>query len=449
MSELVFRARRVVLPHGVRPASVHVAGGRIAAVRGYDDPGDGVPVLDAGDAVLMPGLVDTHVHINEPGRTHWEGFETATRAAAAGGVTTLVDMPLNSIPATTSAQGLRAKLDAARGGCGVDVGFWGGVVPGNEAELRPLWEAGVLGFKCFLAPSGVAEFGHVGEAELRAAMPILAELGAPLLVHAELPAPLERAAAAIAGGDPRAYATYLRSRPPQAEVEAIEMMIRLCRELGTRVHIVHLAAAEALPLLRDARAEGLPITVESCPHYLHFAAEEIRDDRLEWKCAPPIRHRANRHRLWEALAAGDVDLVASDHSPCPPSMKAGDWFTAWGGIASLQLGLRVMWTAARARGMGVAQIAEWMCAAPARLARLEGRKGSIAGGHDADLVLWDPESRSTVRPETLHHRHGVTPYAGGVFAGEVLATYVRGVQVYDRGRFPDQPAGRILLRDIE
>ncbi|MBW3656791.1 MAG: allantoinase AllB, partial [Gemmatimonadetes bacterium] len=355
---------------------------------------------------------------------------------------------LNSIPATTSAEGLRAKLEAARGRCAVDVGFWGGVVPGNEAELRPLWEAGVLGFKCFLAPSGVAEFGHAGEAELRVAMPILAELGAPLLVHAELPVALERAAAAMAHADPRAYATYLRSRPPEAEVEAIGMMIRLCRELGTRVHVVHLAAAEALPLLRDARAEGLPITVETCPHYLHFAAEEIRDDGLEWKCAPPIRHRANRDRLWDALAAGDVDLVASDHSPCPPAMKAGDWFVAWGGIASLQLGLRVVWTAARARGMDVERIAEWMCAAPARLAGLDGRKGSIAVGCDADLVVWDPDAEATVRAEALHHRHKVTPYAGGVFAGAVLSTYVRGVQVYDRGRFPDQPAGRILLRDI-
>ncbi len=448
MSEVVFRARRVVLPEGVRPASVNVEGGRIAAVRGFDDAGDGARVVDAGDALLMPGLVDTHVHVDEPGRTEWEGFETATRAAAAGGVTTIADMPLNSIPATTSAEGLRAKLDAARGKCGVDVGFWGGVVPGNQAELRPLWEAGVLGFKCFLAPSGVDEFSHVGEAELRLAMPILAELGAPLLVHAELPAPLERAAAAIAGEDPRTYATYLRSRPPQAEVEAIEMMISLCRELRTRVHVVHLSAAEALPLLRDARAEGLPITVETCPHYLHFAAEEIRDDGLAWKCAPPIRHRANRDRLWDALAAGDVDLVASDHSPCPPWMKAGDWFTAWGGIASLQLGLRVMWTAARARGMGPERIAEWMCAAPARLAGLEGRKGSIAVGCDADLVVWDPDAEATVRPEELQHRHKVTPYAGGVFAGAVLATYVRGVQVYDRGRFPDRAAGRILLRDI-
>ena len=438
----VFRARRVVLPEGVRPASVHVAGGRIVAVRGFEDTG-GAPVVDAGDAVLMPGLVDTHVHVNEPGRTGWEGFETATRAAAAGGVTTLVDMPLNSIPATTSVAGLREKL-AAAGRCRVDVGFWGGVVPGNEAELRPLHAAGVLGFKCFLAPSGVDEFGHVGEADLRRAMPVLAELGAPLLVHAELPAPLERAAASLAGEDPSRYATYLRSRPPEAETEAIGMMIRLCREFGTRVHIVHLAAAEALPMLREARAEGLPITVETCPHYLHFAAEEIRDDALEWKCAPPIRDRGNQALLWNALAAGDLDLVASDHSPCPPAMKAGDWFAAWGGIASLQLGLPVMWTGARARGMGPERLAAWMSAAPARLAGLAA-KGAIEVGRDADLVVWEPDAEVVVSPGTLHHRHKVTPYAGGVFAGAVRTTYVRGVPVYDRGRFPGEPAGRILL----
>jgi allantoinase len=439
----VFRARRVVLPDGVRPASVHVADGRIVAVRGFDHT-DGAPVVDAGDAVLMPGLVDTHVHVNEPGRTHWEGFETATRAAAAGGVTTLVDMPLNSIPATTSVAGLREKVAAAEK-CRVDVGFWGGVVPGNEPELRPLHAAGVLGFKCFLAPSGVDEFGHVGEADLRRAMPVLAELGAPLLVHAEFPAPLEHAASLVSGEDPRLYATYLRSRPPAAETEAIELMIRLCREFGTRVHIVHLAAAEALPMLRQARAEGLPVTVETCPHYLHFAAEEIRDGGLEWKCAPPIRDRGNRALLWEALEAGDLDLVASDHSPCPPALKAGDWFTAWGGIASLQLGLPVMWTAARARGMGPERVAAWMSAAPARLAGLPA-KGAIEAGRDADLVVWEPDAEVAVTPDTLHHRHKVTPYAGGVFAGAVRTTYVRGVPVYDRGRFPGEPAGRILLR---
>lgn len=449
--DLIFRGRRVVLPDGVRAASVSVAGGVIQAIGAYDDAPAGIPVVDAGDALLMPGLVDTHVHINDPGRSHWEGFESATRAAAAGGVTTLIEMPLNSIPATTTADALRRKLDAAAGRIRVDVGFWGGVVPGNAAELRPLWEAGAWGFKCFLVPSGVDEFEGVGEAGLRAAMPILAELGAPLLIHAELPGPLERAAAECAALDPRRYASYLRSRPSAAETEAVALVIRLCREFGTRVHVVHLATADALPLLREARAEGLPITVETCPHYLHFAAEEIADGATAWKCAPPIREAAHRDALWNALAAGEIDLVASDHSPCPPELKrmdTGDFFGAWGGIASLQLGLPVTWTGALRRGLGPERVAEWMSAAPARLAGLA-RKGAIAPGRDADLVVFDPDAELRVDPTELHHRHAVTPYAGGAFSGRVLATYVRGMPVYTRGQAGDALAGHILLRGRE
>ncbi|HEU4455904.1 MAG TPA: allantoinase AllB [Longimicrobium sp.] len=444
-----FRGRRVLVDGAFRPAAVHVQGGAVSRVADHDDVGEGAEIVDVGDALLMPGLVDTHVHVNDPGRTEWEGFETATRAAAAGGVTTLVDMPLNSVPATTSVAGLRAKLEAARGRCRVDVGFWGGVVPGNAAELRPLWEAGVLGFKCFMAPSGVEEFGHVGEAELREAMPILADLGAPLLVHAESPAPLVRAAAECVDLDGRAHASWLRSRPAEAETEAISLLIDLCREYGTRVHVVHLSATEALPLLRDARAEGLPVTVETCPHYLHFCAEEIAAGATAMKCAPPIRGRGNRDRLWDALGAGEIDLVASDHSPCPPEMKAletGDFFAAWGGIASLQLGLPVVWTAARERGMGPERIAAWMSAAPARLAGLDARKGAIAPGRDADFVVWDPDAEIRVDPGALHHRHPLTPYAGAVFSGEVLATYVRGEKVFDRGSFPIDPTGQTLLR---
>lgn len=450
--DLIFRGRRVVFPDGVRAASVSVANGVITAIGAYDEAAYGARVVDAEGALLMPGVVDTHVHVNEPGRTHWEGFASATRAAAAGGVTTIVEMPLNSIPATTSVQAFRAKLAAADGRCRVDVGFWGGVVPGNTAELRPLWEAGAWGFKCFMVPSGVDEFGHVTEADLRQAMPVLAQLGAPLLVHAELPAPLERAAAEVEGLDPRRYLSYLRSRPPAAETEAIELLLQLARELGTRVHVVHLATEQALPMLRRARAEGLPVTVETCPHYLHFAAEEIADGATAWKCAPPIRERATREALWDALRAGDIDLVASDHSPCPPELKRmerGDFFSAWGGIASLQLGLPVMWTEARARGFGAEDVARWMSEAPARLAGLDHRKGAIAIGRDADLVVFDPDAEAPVDPTALHHLHPVTPYAGAVVSGRVRATYVRGAQAYDSGRFPAEPGGRILLHGHE
>ena len=357
-------------------------------------------------------------------------------------------MPLNSIPATTTRAGLEAKREAAEGKLSVDVGFWGGVVPGNTGELRALWEAGVLGFKCFMAPSGVPEFGHVGEAELREAMPVLAELGAPLLVHAEAPGPLERATADVATLDPRRYATYLRSRPGAAEIEAIELLVRLCREYGTRIHVVHLATAQAVPLLRRAKDEGLPVTVETCPHYLHFAAEEIADGATELKCAPPIRRLANREGLWNALRDGVIDLVASDHSPAPPEMKqvgGGDFLRAWGGIPSLQLTLSVVWRGARARGYTAAQVAEWMCAAPARLAGLQGRKGAIAPGADADLVAWDPGAELTVEPHLLHQRHQFSPYAGLRLPGVVLGTWLRGERIHD-GAALSPPSGRTLQR---
>lgn len=440
-------SRRVVTPDGERPASIVIHEGRIDALLPYESPPDGLTMIDAQDACVLPGLVDTHVHVNEPGRTTWEGFETATRAAAAGGVTTLVDMPLNSIPATTTAAALRTKRAAARGKCAVDVGFWGGVVPGNLGELAPLAIAGVLGFKCFLAPSGVDEFGHVGEPYLAEAMAEIARIGLPLLVHAELPRPIDEATERAKGRNPRRYDTWLASRPPAAECEAIRMMIRLCRDTGCRVHIVHLSAAEALGDLREARRVGLPITVETCPHYLALEADQILEGETLAKCAPPIRDRVNRDLLWEALAAGDIDLVVSDHSPSPPSMKridAGDFMSAWGGIASLEVGLAAVWTEARVRKLGPEHLARWMSERPAVLAGLSRRKGSIAANKDADLVVWDADAEWVVEPERLHQRHKLTPYAGRRLRGRVLKTFVRGELAYDAGTGPRSQGGVVL-----
>jgi allantoinase len=382
--------------------------------------------------LILPGLIDTHVHVNDPGRTEWEGFDTATAAAAAGGITTIVDMPLNSIPATINVRALEAKRLAARG-ARVDVEFWGGIVPGNAAELDALADAGIRGFKCFLAPSGVEEFGAVEESDLRLALPILARRGLPLLVHAEWPAALR---AIPPSADPSRYATWLDSRPAVAEVEAIARMVALCREFHARIHIVHLAAAEALPILRAARAEGLPITVETCPHYLTFCSEEIADGATQFKCAPPVRGRANREALWRALEAGDIDFIATDHSPCPPSMKGdGDFLHAWGGVASLELSLAAVWTIASGRGIPIEKVVHWLSGAPARLAGLGNRKGSIAVGKNADIVVWDPDVAAVVDETQLHQRHKRTPYAGRRLRGRVIETYVGGRLVYrDKGQ---------------
>jgi allantoinase len=358
-------------------------------------------------------------------------------------------MPLNSVPATTSVVALGEKLAATAGKLTVDVGFWGGVVPGNAGELAALHAAGVLGFKCFLVPSGVDEFAAVGEADLRAALPILAALDVPLLVHAELPGPIDAAVAALGAAPPNRYATWLASRPRAAEDEAIALLVALARATGARIHVVHLSSSDALPVLRGARDAGLRISVETCPHYLVFAAEEIRDGATDHKCAPPIRERANNERLWEALRDGLIDFVASDHSPCPPAMKEmtnGDFFRAWGGIASLELGLSVMWTAARERGIVLERLAGWMAAAPAALAGLSARKGRIAPGLDADLVVWNPDASFRVDAARLRQRHPITPYAGRELYGVVAATYLRGRAVFDRGIVPGPPHGEVILR---
>ncbi|HKS09091.1 MAG TPA: allantoinase AllB [Pyrinomonadaceae bacterium] len=426
--DLIIRGRTVVSADAIGPASIHVSGEKIVAVRPFDDVLENCEIVEADDdAVVMPGLVDTHVHINSPGRTEWEGFRTATRAAAAGGVTTLIDMPLNSIPPTTTLAGLKTKLDTAKDDCFVDVGFWGGVVPGNTSELAPMFAAGVVGFKCFLVPSGVDEFPHVTEDNLRVAMPELSRIGAMLIVHAELPVPVK----ATEGTD---YEAFLNSRPRSMENEAIELMIRLSREFGTRVHIVHLSSSDALPLLCEAQAAGVKITAETCPHYLHFAAETIPHGATEFKCCPPIRESENREKLWRGLADGTIDMVVSDHSPCPVSMKlreSGDFMTAWGGIASLQLRLPVTWTEAQCRGFSLRDLTNWLCTNTARQVSLTSRKGSIAVGCDADIILWNPNKEFIVDAAHLEHRHKLTPYEGESLSGVVEKTFLRGRKIYD------------------
>ena len=437
---MIIRGRRVLVDGELRAASLEIAGGVIAAVGAWERAGVDV---DAGDDVVMPGLVDTHVHVNEPGRTEWEGFETATRAAAAGGVTTIFDMPLNSIPATTSLAALDAKRNAAQRRISVNVGMIGGVVPGNAHELAPLAANGVRLFKCFLVPSGVDEFPNVGEADLRIALPVLASLGATLLVHAELPEHI----VPVPRGDPRRYATYLSSRPERAETEAVALVVRLAEEYRARVHIVHVSSPTTVTIVNAARARGVQVTCETCPHYLAIRADDIADGRTEFKCAPPIRDEAAREGLWDALLRGGIDLIVSDHSPCPPAMKGmetGDFFQAWGGIASLQLGLPVVWTEARGRGVSIGRLSEWMSAAPARLAGIGDAKGRLAPGHDADIVIWDPDASVNVDGMRIHHRHPVTPYRGRTLTGLVKATYVGGSPVHGPGADPPAAAGRIL-----
>lgn len=444
--DTVIRSRRVLLPGGTAPASVHIARGKIAHIGAWNEAPP--RLIDAGDLVVMPGNVDAHVHVNEPGRTDWEGFETATRAAAVGGVTTIVDMPLNSIPPTTTLAGLEEKLAAAKGKCSVDVAFWGGVVPGNTAELAPMAERGVRGFKCFLIHSGVDEFPHVTEHDLRRAMPEIARLESVLLVHAELTGPIDAAAPRVLDRDPRAYETFLHSRPRAAENEAIEMMIRLCAETGCRVHIVHLSSADGCDMLREAKQKGLPITAETCPHYLTFAAEEIPDAATHFKCCPPVRERENRDRLWAALKDGTIDMVVSDHSPCTPSLKVqstGNFLEAWGGISALQFSLPVMWTHLRSRGLTLSDLTLLMSHAPAKLAGLGGRKGELAPGFDADIVIFDSDATFTVTPDLIYHRHKLTPYTGLELSGQVRSVFVRGVNIYQHGQFAGRPGGAAVL----
>ncbi|WP_067143542.1 allantoinase AllB [Microtetraspora malaysiensis] len=436
MPDTVFRAARVVTPEGERTADVGVRDGVIVAIGPELDAPRVVRLGD--DEVLLPGLVDTHVHVNEPGRTEWEGFASATRAAAAGGVTTIVDMPLNSIPPTTEVAALDVKRKAAAGQCFVDVGFWGGAVPGNVRHLRPLHDEGVFGFKCFLADSGVEEFPPLGPAEVEQVMRELAAYDGLLVVHAE---DAERIAPAPAS---RRYADFLASRPRSAENRAIADVLALSKATGCRVHILHLSSSDAVPLLRQARADGVRVTAESCPHYLFFDAEHVADGATQFKCCPPIREGVNREGLWRALRDGVIDLVVSDHSPSTADLKgmgSGDFGAAWGGISSLQLGLSIVWAQARARGFGLTDVARWMSHAPARTAGMRG-KGGIVIGNDADFCVIAPEQTFLVDVARLHHKNAVTPYDGRELVGVVRGTWLRGERI-DLGA---EPRGRFLQR---
>ncbi len=446
-----FRSTKVLTPEGLRPATLLVENGRISSVIDWEQAPRGNDLHDFGDRVLLPGLVDSHVHINEPGRTEWEGFRTATQAAAAGGVTTLVDMPLNCVPETIDESALEAKRNAARGQAWVDWAAWGGVVRGNAEQLPELIRCGVPGFKCFLIHSGIDGFAWVDEADLRLALGKLRGSGLPLLVHAEIAGPVDAATEALnaAHADWRKYSTYLASRPDAAELEAIALLIRLAEEFNTPIHVVHLASAKALPMLADARRRGLPITVETCTQYLWFAAEEIPDGATEYKCAPPIRDAANREALWNALEAGLIDMVTTDHSPCPPAMKqreTGRWDLAWGGIASLGLALPVLWTGMNQRGLGIERVSEWMANAPAKLAGLTGRKGTLSAGADADFVAFNPDAHWTVAVEHLHFRHKLSPYLGAQLRGQVVETWLGGERVYGADGFSAKARGRELVR---
>lgn len=444
MTEFAIKGNAIITPDGLRKGVVYIKNGLINDVLAELPPERSIDVIDIKDSVLMPGVIDPHVHINEPGRTDWEGFDTATRAAISGGITTLVDMPLNSSPVTTSVEAFEQKIAATKGQLHTNCGFWGGLVPGNTNEIEKLIDKGVLGFKAFLTHSGIDEFPNVAEDDLRKAMPIIARYNLPLLVHCELSTD-----DVVATGDVRSYANYLSSRPKDWEDKAIALMIRLCEEFNCRTHIVHLSSANSIEPIAIAKQKGLPLTVETAQHYLYFYANPVMDGLTQFKCAPPIREKDNNDQLWQALRDGVIDFVATDHSPAPPDLKqlgSGNFMTAWGGIASLQLALPVLWTAAQERGCSVIDIANWLSEKPSHLAGLSRKKGKIAKGYDADLVVWNPAQSFTVSESLLHHKHKMTPYLNEELYGTVEQTYLRGEKVFDNGQFIRLNGGKPITR---
>lgn len=425
MAEKILRSKRILIPSGMVDGAVIIENGLIKEVVEAGEF-NGKDYTDCGNNIIMPGVIDPHVHINEPGRTEWEGFETATKAALAGGVTTLVDMPLNSSPVTTTVDAYDEKVNAAKGKLHTHCYFWGGVVPGNHDQIEPLIKKGVLGFKAFLTHSGIDDFPNVTEEDLRLAMPVIARYGLPLLVHCELSDDH-----LVTQGESTSYMHYLSSRPKEWEDKAIDLIIRLCEETGCRVHIVHLSSADSIAPIQKAKQKGLPITVETAQHYLYFNAEDIPDGNTAFKCAPPIRERANNNQLWDALKAGIIDFVATDHSPSLPENKeieSGNLMKAWGGIASIQLALPVLWTAGRKRNITHLQLCQWLCEHPAKLIGKENQIGKIAPGYDADLTIWDDNEKWTVNANRLFHRNKLTPYDREELYGVVKKVFLNGVE---------------------
>ncbi len=440
---IALHSKRVVFPGGYKEAVVLINDGTIVDILNALPAPKAYELVELGNKILMPGVIDTHVHINDPGREHWEGFATATKAAIAGGVITLVDMPLNSSPVTTTVAALQEKLKAADHKLQCNVGFWGGIIPGNKNEIEGLIQAGVLGFKAFLTHSGIDEFPNATEEDLRKAMPIIAKYNLPLLVHCELTDDEKRT-----NNDVQSYQNYLNSRPKKWEDDAIALMIRLCEEFNCRIHIVHLSSADSIPQIIAAKKKGLPITVETGQHYLYFNAEDIPDASTAYKCAPPIREKENNDQLWTALQDGVIDFVATDHSPATPDVKeieSGDYSKAWGGIASVQFALPVLWTAAKKRNATFNDVAKWLCENPAKLAGLSQKKGTIAVGFDADVIVVDDEKSFIVTDDDIHHKHKITPYIGDELFGVVEQTYLAGEKVFDNGKFVHTNKGQIIL----